>query len=67
MKDIKHIRQDVHSVPWVMPQELGLGCAGDLGMGSNDQMPLDIFESVGIYDGRPLNVFWLKITFLVGG
>ena len=28
MKDIKHIRQGFHSVPWVMPQGLGLGGAG---------------------------------------
>ena len=28
MKDIKHIRQDLYSVPWVMPQGLGLGGAG---------------------------------------
>ena len=26
-------------------------------MGSKDQIPLDIFESVGIYDGAPSNVF----------
>ena len=42
-----------------MPQGLELGGAGDLGMGSKDQIPLDIFESVGlgICDGAPLNVF----------
>ena len=28
MKDIKHIRRDFYSVPWVMPQGLGLGGAG---------------------------------------
>ena len=28
MKDIKHIRQDFHWVPWVMPKRLGLGGAG---------------------------------------
>ena len=28
MKDIKYIRQDFHSVHWVMPQGLGLGGAG---------------------------------------
>ena len=28
MKDIKHIRQDFHSVPWVMPQGLGQGGTG---------------------------------------
>ena len=28
MKDIKHIRRDFHSVPWVMPKGLGLGGAG---------------------------------------
>ena len=28
MKDIKHIRRDNHSVPWVMPQDLRLGGAG---------------------------------------
>ena len=27
MKDIKHIRQDFHCVPWVMPKGLGLGGA----------------------------------------
>ena len=30
---------------------------GDLGMGSKGQIPLDFFESVGIYDGAPSNVF----------
>ena len=57
MKDIKHIRRDFHRVPWVMPQGLELGGAGDLEMGSKDQIPLDIFESVGICDGAPWNVF----------
>ena len=33
---------------------------GDLGMGSKDQLPLDFFESVGICDGAPSNVFWFK-------
>ena len=28
MKDIKHIRQDSHSVAWVMPQRWDLGCWG---------------------------------------
>ena len=28
MKDIKHIRWDFHSVPWVMPQGLDLGALG---------------------------------------
>ena len=28
MKDIKHIRLDFHSVPWVLPKGLGLGGAG---------------------------------------
>ena len=28
----------------------------DLGMGSKDQIPLDIFESVGISNGTPSNV-----------
>ena len=28
MKDIKHIRQDFHLVPWVMPKGLGLGVLG---------------------------------------
>ena len=28
IKDIKHIRRDFHSVPWVMPQGLGLGVLG---------------------------------------
>ena len=32
MKDIKHIRRDFHSVPWVMPKGLGLGGAGGLNM-----------------------------------
>ena len=27
MKDMKNIRQDFHSVPWVMPQGLGRGGA----------------------------------------
>ena len=27
-------------------------------MGSKDQIPLDIFESVGICDGAPSNVFY---------
>ena len=31
--------------------------AGDLGMGSKDQIRSDIFESVGICDGVPSNVF----------
>ena len=30
---------------------------GDLGMGSKGQLPLDFFESVGICDGAPSNVF----------
>ena len=30
---------------------------GDHGMGSKDQIPLDFFESVGICDGAPSNVF----------
>ena len=30
MKDTKHIRRDIHSVAWVMPQgwDLALGCSG---------------------------------------
>ena len=28
MKDVKHIRQDFHWVPWVMPKGMGLGGAG---------------------------------------
>ena len=28
MKDIKHVRRDFHSIPWVMLQGLGLGGAG---------------------------------------
>ena len=28
MKDTKHIRQDFHSVAWVMPQRLDLGALG---------------------------------------
>ena len=28
-----------------------------LGWGSKDRIPLDIFESVGIWDGPPSNVF----------
>ena len=31
--------------------------AGDLRMGSKGQLPLDFFESVGICDGAPSNVF----------
>ena len=91
MKDIKHNRQDFHSVPWVMPQGLGLWDAGGgqnfiflnmviwhiklkglssrlgytekfyptiklviLGWG---QIPLGVFESVGICNGAPSNVF----------
>ena len=34
MKDIKHIKWDFYSVPWDMPQGLGLG-GGGLGGGSN--------------------------------
>ena len=30
---------------------------GDLGMGSKGQLSLDFFESVGICDGAPSNVF----------
>ena len=30
---------------------------GDLGMGSKSQLPLDFFQSVGICDGAPSNVF----------
>ena len=30
---------------------------GDLGMGSKGQLPLDFFESMGICDGTPSNVF----------
>ena len=30
---------------------------GDLGMGSKGQIPLDFFDSVGICDGDPLDVF----------
>ena len=33
MKDIKHIRTDFHLVPWVMPQDLGLGGTGGGGRG----------------------------------
>ena len=32
MKDIKLIRQDIHWVPWVMPEGLGLGGAGRVGV-----------------------------------
>ena len=32
MEDIKHIRQDLYSVPWVMPQGVGLGGAGGGGV-----------------------------------
>ena len=28
MKDIKHIRRDFHSVPWVMPQRRDFGALG---------------------------------------
>ena len=30
---------------------------GDLGMESKGQIPLDLFESLGICDGAPSNVF----------
>ena len=30
---------------------------GDLGIGSKCQLPVDFFESVGICDGAPSNVF----------
>ena len=30
---------------------------GDLGMGSKDHIQLDFFESVGICEGAPSNVF----------
>ena len=30
---------------------------GDLGMGSKCQLPIDFFESMGICDGAPSNVF----------
>ena len=30
---------------------------GDLGMGSKGQLPLNFFQSVGICDGKPSNVF----------
>ena len=33
-------------------------------MGSKGQLPLDFFESVGICDGAPLNVF--KYSFAIG-
>ena len=33
IKDIKHIRQDFHSVTWVMPLGVGLGGGGGLGGG----------------------------------
>ena len=32
MKDIKHIRQDFHSVAWVMPQGSVFGGTGELGV-----------------------------------
>ena len=54
MKDIKYIGWDFYSVAWVMPQGLELGGAGDLGMGSKDQIPLDILESVGSYQQTTL-------------
>ena len=37
-------------------QGLGFGGAGDLGMGSKDQIPFDIFERVGICDDAPSNL-----------
>ena len=40
---------------WHMQQHNILPC--DLGMGSKGQLPLDFFESVGICDGAPSNVF----------
>ena len=88
MKNIKHIRQDFLSVPWVMHAPgsgtklgqkfnflimvmwhiklKGMGSRPGytdncypkielvtLGLVSNDQVPLDIFESVVICDGAP--------------
>ena len=37
---------------------------GDLGMGSKGQLPLDFFESVGICDGAPSNVFLFFMLLL---
>ena len=34
-------------------------------MGSKDQIPLGIFESVGIRDGAPSNVFYFFFVFTV--
>ena len=38
MKDIKHIRRDFRSVPWVMPQGSDLGVLGEVG-GSKKLFP----------------------------
>ena len=43
--------------PGYTKKNLAYSQTGDLGMGSKGQIPLDFFESVGICDGTPLNVF----------
>ena len=40
-----------------MKNNLSYNQIGDLGMGSKGQLPLDFFESVGICDGAPSNVY----------
>ena len=53
-----HIKlKGMSSRPRYTEQFLTYDKTGDLVMGSKGQLPLDFFESVGICDGAPSNVF----------
>ena len=53
-----HIKlKGMSSRPRYNEQFLTSDRTGDVGMGSKGQLPLDFFESVGICDGQPSNVF----------
>ena len=53
-----HIKlKGIFSRPGYTEKNLTYDQTGDLGMGSKGHLPLDFFESVGICDGAPSNVF----------
>ena len=55
---IWHIKlKGMNSSPGWTENILPYNQTGDLGMGSKGQLPLDFFESAGICDGAPSNVF----------
>ena len=53
-----HIKlKGMKSSPGYTEKHLPYNQSGDLGMESKGQLQIDYFDSVGIFDGAPSNVF----------